>query len=181
MTPSNAFKMSYGIRLHFSSKSYSILKYGYNTERAKNAWSRLTPSQKFRFEWMSDKFDKTEDLVFANIECMFHNVDVRYVSKEEILTNYYNIRRRRDGLDYFLNTDRSRMELLKDNSFNRILMEYIGGKIGPEYVIVNDPNLKKLNVLYEDPVHLWCQDKILHLIKYKPFIPQKYLKENEEQ
>lgn len=180
MKPSVAFKMSFGLRLHFTSKTYSIVKYGYNTDRATNAWNKLTDNQKFRFEWMAEKFHSTEDLVFANIECLFDDVDVRYATKEEILKSYYDIRRRRDGLDYFLNTDQSRIDFLKDDSFNRVLMEYIGGKIGPEYVIVKDPELKKLNILYNDPMYLWCQTKILKLIKYKPFIPSKYLKKNEE-
>lgn len=183
MNTSTAFKAVMGLKLHFSRIDYSILKYGINTKRANDAWTKISDSQKFRYEWLAERFPKMEDLVYANIGCAFDGVDIRYATKETVLESYFKIKRRRDGLEYTLKSDHSRCDFLDiQGNFGSIFKEYIGGKVSPEYVVIADPDQEKLKAMYGDNNYAWCSTKTLHLLKYKGFIPSHYfqlLKENE--
>ena len=75
ITPMKAYSYYHGLHLHFGADSYSILKYGANTKQAADKFKKLTPNQKFRFDWLANKFSKTEDLVFAIIGCELNDID----------------------------------------------------------------------------------------------------------
>jgi hypothetical protein len=84
MNTKKAFNLYFGTHLHFTQKSYSVLKYGTNTKAAESKFSGMSREQLFRFDWLSNKFTDTQDLMYAIIGCEFDGVSVQFGNKDEI-------------------------------------------------------------------------------------------------
>lgn len=176
MSTQKTFNMCYGINLHFTNKSYSVIKYGTNTTPAHNAYNQLSPAQKFRFSWLYEKFPNTQDLVYACIGCQLDDVNIQYGTKEEIKDAYLKFKGRRESLTYSLKNDRSRHETSGFITTDKLFFKYLVGEYIPEYVILASHGTQDLEILYESPNFSWAKDKILKLMKYRDFFNvNKYL------
>ena len=171
MKTSDAFKMVHGLTMHFRSAEYSVLKYGVNTAAAKNAFSKLSPGQLHKYEWLSDVLPKTQDLVYATIGCIFDGKDIRYEQNAEILSSFYELKKRREGIEHFLKSDITKNELWGELDFNKTVAKYLGRHFTPEYVIIRFHDGDELREAYENPAYAYCKDSLLRLIKYRDFIP----------
>lgn len=184
MTPQSAFKITWGIGLHFSSLKYSVLKYGTNTRAATAKYGTLSRSQLYKYEWFADKFPTHQDLLYAAIGCQFDGVSTQFGGKQEILDSFYKMKGRREALTFTLKSNHSKNDLLGNLSIEKLVIGYIGGEFAPEYVIIRDYDKEELNKLYENSKLSWAHPAILKLLKYKDFIPvSKYshlVQTNEE-
>ena len=176
MTPQSAFKIVWGIGLHFGSMNYSVLKYGTNTKAATARYEKLTRTQIYKYEWFADKFQTHQDLLYCAIGCQFDNVSTQFGGKHEILESFYKMKARREALTFTLKSDRSKDDLQGDLSTQKLVMSYIGGDFSPEYVILRDHEKNDLIKIYENSNFSWVHPVIIKLLKYKDFIPvSKYL------
>lgn len=176
MTPQSAFKITWGIGLHFSSMNYSVLKYGTNTKAANARYEKLSRSQLYKYEWFADRFPTHQELLYSAIGCQFDGVSTQFGGKQEILESFYKMKARREALTFILKSNRSKHELLGNFSVEKLVMGYIGGDFSPEYVILYDHEKDDLLKLYESSKFSWAHPVIMKLIKYKDFIPvSKYL------
>ena len=176
MTPQAAFKMFWGISLHFGSMDYSVLKYGTNTKAAQAKFDSMSKEQRYRFEWLATKFVDTQDLVYACIGCQFDDVNIQYGNKEDIMDAYFKFKARREAMSYNIKSDQTKHELLGFIPTNKLIFKYFVGEISPEYIILLCNETDELLDLYSSPNFSWAKDKILKLIKYISFFnSSKYL------
>lgn len=183
MNAQKAFKIWWGIHLHFASLKYSVLTYGTNTKSAQSKYDAMSVSQRYRFDWLSNKFHDHQDLVYACIGCELDGVNIQFGTKEDILDAYHKMKGRRESMTYTIRGDVSKHELLEFVPVNKLIFKYLVGEISPEYVILLCNGTDELANMYNSPNMTWAKDKILKLIKYVPFfnVP-KYIKliENNE-
>jgi hypothetical protein len=184
VTPQLAFKIAWGINLHFGSLSYSVLKYGTNTKAATAKYEKLSRSQLYKYEWFADKFPTHQEIMYCTIGCQFDGVSTQFGGKQEILDSFYKMKARREALSFTLKSNHSKNDLLGNLSTEKLVIGYIGGEFSPEYVILKDHDKDELIKLYENSKFSWAHSAILKLLKYKDFIPvSKYLplvQHNEE-
>lgn len=176
MTPEHAFCLYFGINLHFTQKDYSVIKYGSNTKVARNKWESMRQEQRYRFEWYSNKFSNTQDMLYAFIGCKFDQINGQYDSKDDIIKSFNKFKSRRESLSYTIKSDARKHELLGNLEFNKLIYKYFVGEYSPEYILLLDHTENMLESMYSDQNLSWCRDKILTLIKYKVFFNfNKYL------
>jgi hypothetical protein len=176
VTPQSAFKTAWGIKMHFASMSYSVLKYGTNTKAASAKYAKLTPNQKFRYEWLANRFPSTQDLVYACIGCEFADVDIHYGIKDDIINAYIEFKSRREGMTYRLQKDRNLHESYGLFDTQKVFFKHLICEFSPEYVIILTRGTNQLMDFYNSPTLSWAKDKTLKLIKYQDFFNStKYL------
>lgn len=169
MDSRSIFNIYYGLNLHFTSYKYSIIKYGHNTKSANAKFDTMSPEQRHRFLWLSEKYKTTQDIVYAFISCHFSEISAQYDSKDAIITSYLKFKSRRDAITYNLKSDISKYECEPDKTINAILFQYLSGKFSPELMLLLYSDSGELLKLYEDPNFSWCRPKLLKLIKYTNF------------
>lgn len=173
LTPLKAFKYWWGIHLHFTSESYSVLTYGQNTKSAQNKFDSMSPEQKSRFEWICTKFVFAQEVVYASIGCQFSSIDIRYSQKSDIIKAYQKYKSRKEGLSYALKLDMTKYETAGHPKLNTILLEYLSGSYSPEFVLIIDSFENSLQSFYTNRNYVWCRSEILKLIKYRNFFSPK--------
>jgi hypothetical protein len=184
MNAMSAYGLVHGITLHMKSMEYSVLKYGTTGKKVKDAYTKLPSGNKFVYDWLSEKFPKTQDLVYCILGNILDNKDVRYENRESIKESFYKLKSRRESLDRILKSDVSSESFYDNHSVVSVLNRYFAGKISPEYVILRLFDTGDLHKTYEDPKFSYCHVKILNLIKYRDFIPvakYKPILENHEE
>jgi len=175
MTPKKAFSYYFGLRLHFSSESYSILKYGPDTSRASDKFSKLSPGLKSKFNWMAEKFQTTQNLVYACLASELESKNCQYVSRQEILDAYFKFKGRRESMTYHLNSEFNKYDTSETHDFTNLLYAYIGGKYSPEFILLIDHTEGFLDNYLNQPEFSFVRPAVLRLIKYKDFFsPAKY-------
>lgn len=177
MSPSTAFGYYFGMHLHFSSEKYSIIKYGIKTNATIDRYNKLTQPRRYKFEWLANKFPKTEDLVYACIGCELDNVNIQYSDKQSILDSYINYKTRREALTYRLKTELQKYyssDQILD--YNGLIFGYYSKTYSPELTLLLDSTYyNKLNATQNDPTFLFAHREILKLRKYLSFFnPAKY-------
>lgn len=176
MIPSTVFKITYSVNLHFTSKTYSMLKYGTNTKAASVKWDKMGQGQRYKYEWLADKIRSTEDMMYLSIGCQFDSVSIPYGSKDDILESYYKFKSRRESLTQSIKND---IKKHKDTDFvglEKLIFSYFIASYSPEYIILLDEKEKLIDKMYVSPNLSWAKDKILKLIKYRSFFnSQRYL------
>ena len=176
MNQQAAFKMYWGIRLHFTQFSYNVLTYGMNTKPSQEKYDSMTKEQRFKFEWLGGKFPETQDLVYACIGSEFEDVSVQFGMREDVMDAYYKFKARRESLTHTLKSDITRHEMMGNPKLDKLIFKYFIGEVSPEYVILLCHDSAQLMELYESPNLSWAKDKILKLIKYQSFFNvTKYL------
>ena len=176
ITPMKAYSYYHGLHLHFGADSYSILKYGANTKQAADKFKKLTPNQKFRFDWLANKFSKTEDLVFAIIGCELNDIDARFGNKQEILDSYYEIKSRRDSITNVLRNEYTKYVERNEFKFHQLIFNYLAKQYSPEFLLLLDHETNHLSTILDSTNFSFVRTKILKLVKYKSFFsPTKYL------
>ncbi len=168
MNAQKAFKMYFGINLHFTSLKYSILTYGTNTKSAQSKFDSLTQEQTYRFIWLGDRFKDVQALVYACIGCQFADVDMRYGNKDEIVDAYLKFKSRRESMTYTIKGDINR-HIDNQLPLNKLIFKYLIGEYSPEYMLLLSYETDQIQQLYESQNLSWARDKILKLIKYAPF------------
>lgn len=184
MNAMSAYGLVHGITLHMKSMEYSVLKYGTTGKKVKDAYTKLPSGNKFVYDWLSEKFPKTQDLVYCILGNILDNKDVRYENRESVKESFYKLKSRRESLERILKSDVSTESFYDNHSVVSVLNRYFAGKISPEYVILRLFDTGDLHKTYEDPKFSYCHVKILNLIKYRDFIPvakYKPILENHEE
>jgi hypothetical protein len=179
----SAYGMVHGLTLHMKTLDYSVLKYGMGGKKLKDTYTNLPQGNKFVYEWLSDQFPKTQDMVYCILGNILDNKDVRYENRESIKESFYAMKSRRESLERILKSDASTESLYGNHSVVSLLNRYFSKRISPEYVILSMFDSGDLHMLYEDPKFSYCHVKILNLIKYRDFIPvakYKPILENHE-
>lgn len=177
MSPQNAFKMWWGLNLHFSSIDYNMLKYGYNTRPAQSKLDSMSKAKMYRFEWLGTRFPDTQDFVYAMLGCIFSDVDVQFGKKDDILEAYYKFKSRREGMTYNLKSNMSQYESEGCPDVTKLILKYLSGKYSPEFIILLCYDTDKLSEMYNSDSLSWARGSILKLIKYGAFFnAPKYLK-----
>ena len=169
MNQASTFFMYFGMNLHFTSLEFSVLKYGTITKAAQSKYESLSRACKYRFEWLSDKFPATQDLVYAYIGSQFDSVNAQFDSKEEVLDAYIKFKSRRESLTYSIKGDIANHESINMMPIQKLIFKYFVGEYSPEYIILLCEDSDVLFELYNSPNLVWAKDKILKLIKYKSF------------
>lgn len=167
MTPKKVFSYYYGIHLHFLSESYSVLKYGPDTERARNKYNGLSEARRFKFIWMNDKFQTVQNVVYALLASELADLDAAYCSKQEILDTYYSFKSRRESISHVLKNETERYECENPDVPGLLF----SGKYCPEFILLKDHTEQFLNRYFTDSDYSFAKAKILKLIKYKNFFP----------
>lgn len=171
MSPREMFKLYFGINLHFTNETYSMVKYGANTKRADAAFEALSRSQKFRFESLGQKLNDTQNGVYACIGCQFSDINLPHDTMDDVLSAYYELKSRREGMDYSLS---SQLSKFNDESptDEKLVYKYLIGSYTPEFVlcVVSDHSLR---TMYSVSSMAWARPKLLKLIKYKSFFSIK--------
>lgn len=161
--------------MHLTSESYSMLKYGINTEMARNKYEKMTDGQRNKFDWFSLKFPTLQETVFASIGCELASIDVRFAPREEVLKAGKALIGRRAAMSYYLKSDRDKHEASGVTSFDELVIEYCSGKYSPEYVLLLDHAHNRLDLLYNSNNYVWAKKEILALRKYRGFFnPAKF-------
>jgi hypothetical protein len=169
MTPQKAFCTFWGMKLHFSSESYSVLKYGISTKASIAKYDAFTQNQKYRFEWLSSKFADPQDLVYCCIGSEFDSVSVQFDSKEDVLESYLKFKRRREAMSYTLKQNISKYADVECKDYDKIAMQYFIGQYCPEFMLLLNYETDKLETLYNSPNFIWAKAKLLKLKKYQDF------------
>lgn len=169
MSPFTSFKIITSVDLHFGSMKYSMLKYGISTKHICSRWADMTQGQKYRYEWISERFNSNQDVLYAGIACSFKEISAQFAPKEEVLEAQLKFKGRRESMTHILKRDRSKMSLRENIDGKKIFFAYLGGEISPEYVIIYDQANPFLELMYEDRSMIWAAPKILKLIKYRDF------------
>lgn len=184
MNALTAFGLVHGITLHMKSMEYSVLKYGTTGKKVKDMYANLPQGNKFVYEWLADKFPKTQDMVYCILGNILDNKDIRFENRESVKESFYKLKSRRESLERILKSDMSTESCYGNHSVVSVLNRYFGGKLSAEYVILRLFDSGELHAAYEDPKFSYCHVKILNLIKYRDFIPvAKYqlILENHEE
>ena len=156
------------MNLHFSSKAYSIVKYGNDTKIANAKYDSLTENQKFRFKWLSENYVSNQDLMYAILGCQFEDVSIQFDLKADIHDAYIKFKSRRESITYSLQSELSKLDLLQDKSVGKIIFKYFTGEFSPELILlISSP--EELEMLYNNKNLSWAKPKILRLIKYSDF------------
>lgn len=100
MNPRKAFSYYHGFHLHFMNEKYSILKYGTQTTVAAKAFDRLPGGIKYKYDWVSNNFQTTQNIVYACIGNELKDLDIKFGNKQEILDNYLEYKKRRESISY---------------------------------------------------------------------------------
>ena len=175
MTPSKAYCYYHGLHLHFGSEKYSILKYGAETKQAITKFKSLTAPQKYRFQWVSDKFNTTQDVVYATIASELNELDVRFADKQSILDSYFVFKANREALSYNLSAEFIKYQSGNEFKFHQLMFNYFAKQYSPEFVLLLDNKSDNLSKILNDNLFSFARPKILKLIKYKNFFsPTKY-------
>lgn len=175
MTPFKAFSYYHGLHLHFSSEKYSILKYGPETKPTIKKWETLSPGYKRRFIWLSEKFQITQDLVYAVIASELNDLDCRFCDKQLILDAYHKYKSRRESISYNLTNEFDKYQTRGEFKFHQLIFNYLANLHSPEFVLLLDAESDNLTKILNDSAFLFARPKILKLIKYKNFFsPTKY-------
>lgn len=176
MNLQKTFCMVFGMNLHLTVKSYSVLKYGINTKTAFAKYESLSATQKFRLEWLGREFVLMQDLCHACIGCQFDDVSILYGTKEDVRDAFIKIKGRREAITYTL---KSNIKKHEDSGFiptDKLIFKYFVDEYCPEYVILRTHGTQDLENLYDSPNFSWGRDKILKLMKYRDFFnTSKYL------
>lgn len=183
MTPSKAFSYYHGMHLHFGTDSYSILKYGAHTKQASNAFNKLSPPVKFKFDWLANNFQTTQNLVYACLGSELKELDIKFGNKQEILDNYFEYKKRRESITYVLEGEYQKYLDKKEFKFHQLLYNYFASVYSPEFILLLDHESNNLELILDNPQFSFARDKLLRLIKYKSFFsPHNYLhiKNHEE-
>lgn len=176
MTPFKAFAYYHGLHLHFTSEKYSILKYGAETKAAETKWKLMTQPQKFRFQWVSNKFQTTQDLVYAVIGAELNDLDCKFCDKQLVIDNYHKYKSRRESMTYSLNDEFAKYTIKNEFKFHQLIFNYLANIYSPEFVLLLDHPHNNLEKILNDSAFSFARPKILKLIKYKNFFsPIKYL------
>ena len=171
MSPKKAFLYYYGLHLHFVSEKYSILKYGPNTESARNKYDGLSESRKYRFSWMYDKFQTVQNITYAVIASELSDLDCAFSPKEEILSAYFKYKSRRESISYFLTKE---FDTFASDPLSDVQLLFTK-QYSPEFILIQDTKSNFLSHYLDDSSFSFSRQKILKLIKYKDFFPvQKY-------
>jgi hypothetical protein len=168
MHPQKSFNFVHGINLHFTSMDYSVLKYGTDTAGAKSKYASMTREQCYRFEWLSEKYPQSQDIVYACIGCQFGDVSIQYGLKEDIRGAYNAFKSRREGLTYKINSDASKRDLEGNKPLSKLIFQYLIGEYSPEYIILISGQDGMIS-LYNEVNLAWARPQILKLIKYRDF------------
>lgn len=176
MTPSKAFFYYHGLHLHFTTEKYSILKYGPDTELARTKFKALSDGYKFRFNWMSQKFANTQDLVYAVIASELKDVDVKFDNKQTVIEHYHEFKSRRESISTVLKSEFNKYTERNEFKFHQLIFNYLAGIYSPEFVLLLDHNHDNLQKILKLDSFAFARPKILKIIKYKDFFnPAKYL------
>jgi len=169
MNSQTAFKMCHSLNLHFTSLKYSVLTYGNNTKSAQKKWDVLSPSQRFRYEWLAQKYPVTQDLVYACIGSQFADVSMQFGEREEIVEAFFKFKARREALTHTIKSDLIKHELIDFEPVDKLIFKYFVGDFSPEYLLLITKDSDVLLKIFECPNFSWARIKILKLIKYRPF------------
>ena len=183
MTPRKAFSYYHGMHLHFLSDTYSILKYGAQTTQASKAFDRLKPGIKFKFDWLANNFQTTQNLVYASMGNELKDVDIKFGNKQEILDNYFEYKSRRESISYVLKEEYEKYLSKNEFKFHQLVFNYLAQVYSPEFILLMDHESNNLAKILDHPQFSFARAKLLKLIKYKSFFsPTHYLdiKNHEE-
>lgn len=176
MSPLKAFGYYHSMHLHFTKDAYSILKYGSETAAAKAAFNRMTQGQKYKFDWMSRKFQTTQDMVYACLGAELSDIDCRFARNREILDAYFDYKSRRESLARVLKSEYDKYISKSDTKFHQLIFNYFAKQYNPEFILLIDHETNYLERILDEPTFSFARPKILKLIKYKNFFsPTKYL------
>jgi len=173
MSPQKAFGMFWGMKLHFSSLDYSVIKYGTNTKAAISKFDALSQEQRFRFEWLSKKYPETQDLVYACIGCEFEEINLQFATKEDITDAFFKFKSRRESMSYSLKSEISKYNDSDRPPLDKLIFKYLVGQHSPEFMLLLGYENDELSSLYNSPVLSWARPKILKIIKYTDFFNSK--------
>lgn len=176
MNARKAFCLYFGLNLHFTQMSYSVITYGTNTKHANAKYDSMSQEQQYRFEWVSSKFTQVQDLVYACIGNQFDDVSMQFGLKDEIRESYLKFKGRREAMTYTIKNDIAKHEMLDFMPIDKLIYKHFVGHISPEYVLLLGHDNNSLKELYDSPNLSWAKPKILKLIKYNDFFnSKKYL------
>lgn len=163
------------MNLHFSSMEYSFLTYGTNIKAAQTKWNCMSEQQRFRYEWLSQKYPHTQDLVYAYIGSQFDDVSIQFGQRESIVDAFFKFKGRRESLTHNIKSDFIKHELTDFIPIDKLIFKYFVGEYSPEYIILLTENTNDLLCIYDLPNFSWARPKLLKLIKYKSFFnTEKY-------
>lgn len=176
MTAEKAYGYFYGIHLHFTTENYNVLKYGPNTQQARSRYDILTRDQKYRFDWLANRFTQTQDLVYACIGSEFSGLNIRYADKTDIIDAYFKFKSRRESITHNLVSEYSKYKLDGSPQPSKIIFQYLAGKYSPEFILLLDSDTEFLTQLWSSNTLSFAKPQILCLLKYKHFFSaEKYL------
>jgi len=168
MTPRTAFKICFGVNLHFTSEKYSLIKYGNETSAANSKFDSLTENQRYRFIWLSEKFASNTDLMYASIGCQFDDISIQHDIKSDVYDSYIKFKARREAMTYHLKSEFSKYESIKGKSLDKLIFKYFVSELSPEFILCLAKD-NELENLYTNNNFTWARQKILKLIKYRDF------------
>jgi hypothetical protein len=176
MTPQKAFGYFYGIHLHFMSEEYNILKYGPNTKQSQSRFAAMSTDQRYKFQWVSNKWTETQDLVYACIAAEFAELDIRYADKVEITDSFFEFKSRRESMRHVLKSNYTKYEIDGEQPLQKLIFSYFAGDYCPEFILLLDKFEDKLDGMYESKTLSFAKPKLLKLKKYREFFNStKYL------
>jgi hypothetical protein len=172
-----AFKLYFGIGLHFKLHDYSMLKYGSNTIAADLKWSKQTQEQRYRFAYLADKLGDIQNMVYACIACEFADIRLAFDSKEDVLRTYYAFRAKREGIEYLLNSEYQKWQDSGMPTGELLIKKYLMGVYSPEFMLcMEQAGHTKIQTMYDDKNMSWARPKLLKVLKYRAFFnPIKYV------
>lgn len=178
MSPNKAYYFYNGLRLHFMSESYSFLKYGPATKQSISKYNKLSEAQRYKFEWLGNKFMKTQDMVYACLGCELDNINIQFAEKQTIIDSYIKYKTRRESLTYFLRNEIFNFFTLYDKSnlnFKTLLLGYFCNKFSPEMLIVFDFDDIHISEAINNQEYVFAKESFIKLQKYRSFFnPKNY-------
>jgi hypothetical protein len=183
MNPRKAFSYYHGFHLHFMNEKYSILKYGTQTTVASKAFDKLPGGIKYKYDWVSNNFQTTQNIVYACIGNELKDLDIKFGNKQEILDNYIEYKKRRESISYVLKEEYTKYMEKGEFKFHQLIFNYLASIYSPEFVLLMDHETDNLIKVLDSPQFSFARPKLLKLIKYKSFFsPVNYLtiKNHEE-
>lgn len=178
MTPLKAFKISKALSLHFSNESYSVLKYGTNNKAFASSFEKLSENQKYRYNWLSTKFQLDQDLVYCCIANIMDGVNIQYGDKQEIYDNFLVLKGRREAIGFYISEDFNKWVEEKE-SFPKTFFKYMVKEYCPEFMLcLSDVQNHALVDMYHSESYAFAKTDILRLLKYKDFFNTKKYVEN---
>ena len=165
--------MFWGLKLHFSSPDYSVIKYGTSTKSAMSKYDAMSVEQRYKFEWLSAKYPETQDLLYACIGCEFDELNLQFATREDVVDSFFKFKARRESMSYNLKSQVSKYNCSEHKSIDKIIFKYLVGDYSPEFMLLLGYENDGLNDMYKSPVLSWARPKILKIIKYTDFFNSK--------